>query len=165
MPNSAAIVQQDTGAIQQEQAVDAKVGVQVLFQKTTPEQRALKSMDCSKVLVKPDTYGGDGAFATVDIKKGELVEYGLMRRLPLDGNQSPYVFTWSDDRTVWATAGGCAMFYNTHPTTPNTEMIRYFDEDRYEIFALEDIKAGDELLHTYRSLRWRQCFVESLPQQ
>jgi hypothetical protein len=31
---------------------------------------------------------------------GELVEKGVMRRLPegFDGNKSPYVFTWSNER-------------------------------------------------------------------
>ena len=92
--------------------------------------------------------------------KGECVEWGIMRRLPMDGNASTYVFTWSEDRTVWATASGMAMFYNTHATDPNTEMIRYFDEDRFEIYALRDIEAGEELTHTYRSLKWRKCFVD-----
>jgi SET domain-containing protein len=39
-------------------------------------------------------------------------------------------------------------------------MIRYFDEDRFEIYALRDIQAGEELTHTYRSLKWRKVFVE-----
>ena len=51
-------------------------------------------------------------------------------------------------------------FYNTHATDPNTEMIRYFDEDRFEIYALRDIEVGEELTHTYRSLKWRKCFVD-----
>ena len=32
------------------------------------------------------------------------------------------------------------------------------DEDRFTITALQDINKGDELMHTYRSLEWRQCF-------
>lgn len=42
----------------------------------------------------------DGAFAACDIKEGELVEKGLMRRLPegFDGNTCPYIFTWSTER-------------------------------------------------------------------
>lgn len=39
-------------------------------------------------------------------------------------------------------------------------MVRFFDEDRFEIYATRDIKAGDELLHTYISLKWRTCFQE-----
>jgi len=57
------------------------------------------------------------------------------------------------------------MFYNTHPTDPNTEMTRFFDEDRFEIYALRDIREGEELTHTYKSLKWRKCFVENLPQE
>ena len=42
----------------------------------------------------------DGAFAAVSIKEGELIEKGVMRRLPegFDGNACPYIFTWSDER-------------------------------------------------------------------
>jgi len=39
-------------------------------------------------------------------------------------------------------------------------MVRYFDENRFEIFAKQDIKSGDELFHTYVSLEWRECFSE-----
>lgn len=42
----------------------------------------------------------DGAFAAVPIKEGELIEKGVMRRLPegFDGNTCPYIFTWSNER-------------------------------------------------------------------
>ncbi len=39
-------------------------------------------------------------------------------------------------------------------------MVRDFENDKFEIYAQEDIKAGDELLHTYISLKWRTCFSE-----
>ena len=47
---------------------------------------------------------------------------------------NPYVFTWSEDipNKIWAFSSGCATFYNTS-LIPNTIMIRYFDEDRFEI--------------------------------
>lgn len=117
-------------------------------------------IDCSRVIVK-DTGDekGMGAYANQDIQKGDLVEYGLMRRVATDGNQNPYLFTWSDNRDVWAYASGCATFYNTSKQ-PNVKMYRYFDEDRFTIIALQDIKKGDELMHTYRSLEWRECFKE-----
>ena len=39
----------------------------------------------------PLRYGGAGAFATVDIKKGELVEKGIVRVLTnCDGHENPY---------------------------------------------------------------------------
>jgi hypothetical protein len=42
----------------------------------------------------------------------------------------------------------------------NTEMKRYFDEDRFEIIALRDIEKDEELTHTYISLEWRECFSD-----
>ena len=41
---------------------------------------------------------------------------------------------------------GCSPYYNTHKTSvSNTRMVRYFDEDRFEIFAARDIAAGEEV--------------------
>jgi hypothetical protein len=130
-------------------------------------------VDCSKVYVDTSKFATgdnifDGAFASVDIKKGELVEKGIMRRLSdqdnrcFDGMKNSYVFTWSDNRPnyTWAFASGCAAFYNSGlEKDTNTEMKRYFDEDRFEIYATTDIKMGDELTHTYKSLQWRDVFI------
>ena len=132
----------------------------------------INKIDCSKVYVAESTYSTsnnkiDGAFANTNIKKGELVEKGIMRRLSdnnnklFDGMQNPYVFTWSDDipNYTWAFASGCASFYNTNlEGIANTKMVRYFDEDRFEIYATKDIKKDDELTHTYKSLKWRTVF-------
>jgi hypothetical protein len=37
---------------------------------------------------------------TLSLRKGDLIEKGVMRRLPdgFDGNTCPYIFTWSDER-------------------------------------------------------------------
>jgi hypothetical protein len=122
----------------------------------------LGKMNGDGVAVRASKYG-DGAFALRAFAKGELVEYGVARRLPtLDGNECTYVFTWSEDRKTWAICGGAAMFYNTS-LEPNTEMYRFFDSNRFEIYALRDIAVGEELTHQYRSLRWRTCFND-LPQ-
>eukprot|EP00978_Attheya_sp_CCMP212_P027449 scaffold91900_cov59-Attheya_sp.AAC.10 len=128
-------------------------------------------IDCSRVYVKKSSFSNeetgdfDGAFAAVPIKAGELVEKGLMRRLPdgFDGNTCPYIFTWSTERPnkTWGMGSGCAPYYNTcKEGTANTKMVRYYDEDRFEIFAVEDIAADEELLHTYVSLKWRTCFSD-----
>lgn len=128
-------------------------------------------IDCSKVYVKKSTFSNeetgdfDGAFAAVAIKKGDLIEKGVMRRLPegFDGNTCPYIFTWSEKRPcpTWGMGSGCAPFYNTcKEGTANTKMVRYFNEDRFEIFANSDIAKDEELLHTYISLKWRGCFSE-----
>ena len=105
--------------------------------------------------------GGCGAFAARDIGAGELVEAGIVRRLPpgFDGQTSPHVFTWSADGTVWAIGSGCSTFYNCSDE-PNTTMERLFDEDRFVITALRDIREGEELTHVYKSLTWRACFAD-----
>lgn len=118
-------------------------------------------IDCSRVNVVPCEHGLQAVAATF-LRAGDLVERGVMRRLPgYDGNRSEHVFTWSDDvpNHVWAFASGCATFYNTDlPERANTAVTRFFDEDRFEIHATRDIPMGEALTHTYKSLRWRGCW-------
>ena len=85
-------------------------------------------MKCSAVMVKRSKFG-DGAFAARDIKQGECVEWGIARRLPpgFDGHSAEYVFTWSEDRTVWAMTSGTAAFFNTaSPEKSNVKVSRTF---------------------------------------
>ena len=73
--------------------------------------------DCVHVVQKP--VKGATAVAARAFKKGELVEKGLMRRMPpgFKGEQSEYVFTWNKeqrdrrdedgvDNNVWAVSSG-----------------------------------------------------------
>ena len=76
--------------------------------------------------------------------------------------ENPYVFTWSDDipNYTWAFGSGCSSFYNSAlESNANTHMIRFFDEDRFEIYATKNIMEGEELTHTYKSLQWRDVFI------
>ena len=116
-------------------------------------------VDCSKVIVKNTNTMGLGAFINQNIKRGDLIEKGVVRRIDSDGHKSPYLFTWSEDRTVWAFASGCATFYNTS-LDPNTRFVRNYITDTFEIYAIRDIKVGEELTHKYKSLEWRECFQE-----
>ena len=118
-------------------------------------------VQCGKVFVAESSDKGVGAFAACAIREGEVVECGIVRRLPsaFDGNSSPYVFTWSEDRTVWAIGSGCSTFYNCSDT-PNTEMQRDFENDTFEVIALRAISEGEELTHVYKSLQWRGCFAD-----
>ena len=116
-------------------------------------------VDCSKVIVKNTNTMGLGAFANQNIKRGDLIEKGVIRRINSDGHKSPYLFSWSEDRTVWAFASGCATFYNTS-LDPNTRFVRNYITDTFEIYAIRDIKVGEELTHKYKSLEWRECFQE-----
>lgn len=123
---------------------------------------------CDQVYVKesskatPDNVF-DGAFARKDFAEGELVEFGVMRILPdgFDGNDSIYVFTWSDEipNKRWGMGSGCAPFYNTAIDSANTRMERDFVNDTFKIYATRPIKKDEELFHTYKSLKWRKCFL------
>jgi hypothetical protein len=126
---------------------------------------------CPNVLVKasnfctPETGEFDGSFAACDFKEGDLIERGVMRRLPegFDGMKCQECFTWSTEipNKTWAMGSGCSPYYNTHKgNKANTRMVRHFDENRFEIFAARDIAQGEELLHTYISLEWRECFSD-----
>mmetsp|Transcript_33650 Transcript_33650/g.71811 ORF Transcript_33650/g.71811 Transcript_33650/m.71811 type:complete len:156 (-) Transcript_33650:379-846(-) len=119
-------------------------------------------VDCSKVEVHADEYGGAGAFAACDIRQGQEVERGIVRVLTnVDGNENPYVFTWSDEipNVTWATGSGASTFYNTGTDEEsNTHMERDFRANTFVITATRDIYMGEELLHVYKSKAWRTCF-------
>ena len=82
-----------------------------------------------------------------------------MRRVETDGHKNPYLFTWSEDKKIWAFASGCGTFYNTSDI-PNVKLHRNYEEDKFKITALHNINKGDELMHTYKSINWRECFKE-----
>ena len=116
-----------------------------------------KYIDCDHVYVDKCTYGL-GVFANKDFNKGEIIEKGLMYRLVnVDGNENPHLFTWSDDRTVWAGGSGCLPYYN-HSSSPNIQKKGVLAEDRMDVVALRYIKRGEELVGTYYSSKWRECF-------
>ena len=124
-------------------------------------------VQCSNVYVKESNFSTnnnyfDGAFSNHFFKKGEVIEIGIVRVLPesFDGNSSPYVFTWSDEipNKRWGIASGCATFYNTSIQDANVKMDRDFVNNTFKIIALRDINKDEELLHTYKSLQWRECF-------
>ena len=114
-------------------------------------------ISCTKVYVKKIKDKGLGAFSNCDIRKGELIEKGIIIRVNIDGNYCEHLFTWSEDREIWGFGSGCSTFYNTS-RDPNTEMLRFYDENRFEIYSTRNIKRNEELTHKYKSLEWRKCF-------
>ena len=116
-------------------------------------------IDCSNVNVLETEGKGMGAFASKQIINGKLVEKGLIRRIDCNGTVNPYLFTWSENKDVWGFSSGFATFYNTI-IKPNCKVIRNFENDTFEIYALKDIEQGEELTHKYKSLEWRECFKE-----
>jgi SET domain-containing protein len=119
-----------------------------------------KYIDCDKVYVDNSKFGF-GVFASQHIKKGEVVEKGIMVRLNnVDGNENPHLFTWSDDRKTWALGSGCLPFYNHTDNDPNVKKIGDLKNDTMVVVALRDIEKGEELLSTYYSAKWRKCFKD-----
>ena len=119
-------------------------------------------LDDSKVYIGESKtcggFGGFGVFAKVPLVQGELVELGIMVPLKnVDGNENPHLFTWSDDRKVWALGSGHLPFYN-HSDTPNCEKVGNLTKDTMEVRALCAIPAGEELTNMYFSKEWRSCF-------
>jgi len=119
----------------------------------------LAYVNCDKVYVDKSEFGF-GVFARQDIAKDEIVEIGLMYIISdVDGNINEHLFTWSDDKTVWAGASGCIPFYN-HSDNPNIKKVGDLKNNTMHIIALKDIKKGEELRNTYMSSKWRKCFKE-----
>jgi hypothetical protein len=116
-------------------------------------------VDCDKVFVDKSEFGF-GVFARQNIYAGDIVEVGLMYIINgVDGNNNEHLFTWSDDKTVWAGASGCIPFYN-HSDNPNIKKVGDLKNNTMHIIALKDIKKGEELRNTYMSAKWRTCFKE-----
>ncbi len=116
-------------------------------------------LDDSKVyLGKSQICEGYGVFAKQAISEGELIEIGIMTRLTnVDGNENPHLFTWSDDRKVWATGSGHLPFYN-HSEEPNCTKKGDLPNDTLSVYACRNISAGEELTSKYYSKKWRKCF-------
>lgn len=118
-------------------------------------------VDSRKVYVEHNPECGLCVRAAQNLKKDEIVEVGVMYRLVgVDANNDPRLFTWSDDRTVWAGASGCITFYNHSTNNPNVRKIGDLVNDRMMVVALRDIEVGEELRNTYHSAKWRKVFVE-----
>lgn len=118
-------------------------------------------VDCSNVYVANSKIcNGYGAYSKISFKKDDIIETGISNILTnCNGHENQHLFTWSDDipNKTWAMTSGCATFYNTS-NTPNVKMVRDFTTNTYQFVALEDIKKDVELFHTYKSIKWRECF-------
>lgn len=124
------------------------------------EKKNMGLVNCLKIYVDKSTYGL-GVFAKQDIKKGEIIETGLMMRMTnVDGNENEHLFTWSDDRQTWAAGSGCLPFYNHTSGIPNMKKCGDLVNDTMVVVALRDIKTGEELLSQYYSASWRKCFSD-----
>ena len=83
----------------------------------------------------------------------------MVRLVNTDGNENPHLFTWSDDRQVWASGSGCLPYYNHTTKEPNIKKIGDLQADTMVVVALKDIGKDEELVSQYYSASWRKCFA------
>lgn len=108
--------------------------------------------------IRDSKLAGKGAFAIRPIKKGErLIEY-VGERIPHPVADERYdddsmeehhtfLFTVSSRTVIDATHGGNESRYLNHSCDPNCETE--IEKGRVYIFALRDIKVGEELAYDY----------------
>ena len=101
--------------------------------------------------------GQMGVFAKSLIKKGNIIEWGLASLIPgIDVRNNDIFYSWSlEDRSKAATVSGCGLFYNTLGDQSNARCVPYHTQNRFEIYALRDIEANEELTIRYDSMNYR----------
>lgn len=98
---------------------------------------------------------GRGVFAATDLSAGSVIEVcpvllfpntqlEHMRKTMLDD----YYFDWGNDNEWFAIALGYGSLYN-HDYHPNAEYGMDFEAHTIDFYALNDIKAGTEILINY----------------
>ena len=113
----------------------------------------------NKVYLKKNKYGY-GVYAKEELLKGDIIEKGVMTILnDVDGNKNPNLFTWSEDRKLWAMGSGYLSFYN-FSYEPNAIKKRNFNTNTLTITADNNIKKDEEITTTYFSKKWRECFQD-----
>lgn len=93
------------------------------------------------VYVRPSSIHGQGLFAAVELRAGQLIGYYEGRRVERDGR---YVLWVEEDDDCWTGYEGinCMRFLN-HSNNPNAEM------NGLECYALTAIPAGQEITIDY----------------
>jgi uncharacterized protein len=105
--------------------------------------------------IAPSDLGGKGVFTGVPIKKNDLIEIcpcivlkeGEMELLDKT-TLYDYYFLWGDDQKQCAIALGFGSLYN-HFAPSNADYFMDFEEQILEIYAVEDIEAGEEVCINY----------------
>lgn len=116
-----------------------------------------------KVQVANSTISGRGIFAAKDFKRNELIEecHAILIRLPRPSVLQDYVFKWNDKYCAMLTGNG--SLYN-HSKLNNVHYEVDEENNLMHLFAVRDIKAGEELFITYGD-KWfeNHAYQEILP--
>ena len=112
-----------------------------------------------RIAVQDSPLHGLGVFACVDFAKDSVIERCFYLVIDDDDLQeinrlNDYLFTSPDVKSDYLCVLGYGMSYN-HGTPPNAEWQIPDDYNRFiEFTALQDIRAGDEILHDYGEDYW-----------
>ena len=72
--------------------------------------------------------GEKGVYARIDIKKGDIVEWGVAEIIPgMDVKTNDMFYTWGADRSTAAALSGCAQYYNTLGDNSNVRCVPYHE--------------------------------------
>ena len=118
-----------------------------------------------KIIVKESPVHGLGVFAAVDLAAGDTLERCAYIVIDDDDLQeenrlNDYLFTSPDAATDYLVVMGCGMLYNHSDKANASWEVDETDNRFLRFYADRDIKAGEELLHVYKSLQWRKCFAD-----
>ncbi len=109
----------------------------------------------SYLVWKRVAHKGRGVFTTRAIKKGEMIEVSpalpmAAKHVPEDETPDGWVLEWNLQKPSekYALGLGYIMLYN-HSSKPNIEIESDLRAKAFEVVALRDIKAGEELCWDY----------------
>ncbi len=128
-------------------------------QKSPKQKTSDASQTVQKIRVGDSPIHGQGVFAQVDIKAGEVIErcpYLVIDDddLAEENRLNDYLFTSPDAATDYLVIMGYGMMYN-HSSDANAEW-EIDDDNRFVRFsATKDIAAGDEIFQDYGEEYWK----------
>ena len=128
-------------------------------QKSSKQKTSDASQTVQKIRIGDSPIHGQGVFAQVDIKAGEVIErcpYLVIDDddLAEENRLNDYLFTSPDAATDYLVIMGYGMMYN-HSSDANAEW-EIDDDNRFVRFsATKDIAAGDEIFQDYGEEYWK----------
>jgi SET domain-containing protein len=111
------------------------------------------------VEIKESPKGGLGVYSNRDYNKGDIIELcpGIINKYTeIKGKIKDYVFKYDDDNSFIA-FGYCSMY--NHSDDPNA-VWKVLNERELKVYAIKDIKSGEEILISYGDKYWNTRSIE-----
>ena len=109
----------------------------------------------SKIFISNSPLSGQGVFAIVDIKAGEIIEVAPVILLPEEEISDlaktkllDYFFAWGEKLEQAAITLGYGSLYN-QSYEPNAKVVENLDKQTITYSAIKDVKKGEEILINY----------------